>query len=152
VTRAFIGVGSNLGERAGWIERAGRLLNDVQGIEFIRQSPVIETEPVGGPPQGKYLNAVWEIRTVLAPAALLEHLRTIEKILGRERREANAPRTIDLDLLFYGDRVIEEPDLKVPHPRLHERRFVLEPMAALAPDWRHPEMGRTVQTLLEELP
>ncbi len=132
---AYVALGSNLGDRAAHLEAAIAALRATPGIEVIALSSVRETEPVGGPPQGPYLNAVVALRTELAPRALLERLLEIEAAQGRERGpERNAPRTLDLDLLLYGDEKIDEPDLVVPHPRMHERAFVLEPLAELAPD------------------
>jgi 2-amino-4-hydroxy-6-hydroxymethyldihydropteridine diphosphokinase len=108
-----------------------------------------DTVPVGGPPQGHYLNAVWDAETELAPEALLQILLAMEQKFGRERREKNGPRTLDLDILFYGDAVIDKPGLTIPHPRAHERAFVLRPMAALAPQWKHPRLHETMQALWE---
>ncbi len=148
---AFIAAGSNLGDRANFLERARDLLRKIQGIQFKETSSVYETEPVGGPRQGKYLNAVWEIETSLAPGKLLEALLEIEKKLGRMRGERNAPREIDLDILSYGEEIVDRPGLTIPHPRLHERRFVLEPLAELDPDWRHPVFKKTVREMLNHL-
>jgi 2-amino-4-hydroxy-6-hydroxymethyldihydropteridine diphosphokinase len=149
--RAFIAVGSNLGDRLKNIQQAEQALKSMPGTKILRLSPVYETEPAGGPPQGKYLNMVWEIETILSPVQLLDVLLEIEKNLGRVRTVRNAPRTIDLDILLYDDKIIEREGLKVPHPRLHERTFVLKPLADLVPDWTHPQFGKTVRTLLEEL-
>jgi len=111
-------------------------------------SPVYETDPVGPPPQGPYLNAVVRLRTSLPPRALLERLQAIETAAGRTRGgERNAARTLDLDILFYGDAKIHEPGLAVPHPRLHERAFVLEPLCDLAPDRVHPTLHARVDVL-----
>jgi len=112
-------------------------------------SPFIETAPVGGPPESPdYLNAVAAIETELAPKELLEALLTVEHKLGRIRAERWGPRTIDLDLLLYDEVVIDEPDLTIPHPRMHERRFVLEPLAAIAPDVVHPVLHTSIRELL----
>lgn len=152
MSKVFIGVGSNLGDRAKHIQRACDLLGGLRGIRFIRCSRAIETEPVGGPAgQAKFLNAVWQIECDLGPQELLKELLAIEQELGRERQEKNGPRTIDLDILFYDQEVIALPDLTVPHPRLHERTFVLEPMAELAPDLTHPVLNKTMKELMRAI-
>jgi len=136
VTLAYIGLGANLGDREGAIRRAAEL------IGAIRVSPVVETEPWGYENQPRFLNAVAEIETSLTPLQLLDHLLDVERRLGRERVGPRwGPRTIDLDLLLYGDETVSEPGLEVPHPRLHERLFVLEPLAALVPDLKIPGNG-----------
>ena len=138
LTTAFIGVGSNLGNRKKIIDDAQRALCRSSQICFVQSAPLYETEPVGGPPQGLYLNTVWEVETPLEAKELLELLFQVELQLGRTREEKNGPRRIDLDLLFYGDEVINEPGLIVPHPRLHERWFVLKPLWDLRADLVHP--------------
>ncbi len=124
----YIGVGSNLGDRRNYIENAIQKLKESKGIEVKRISGIYETEPEGGPKQGKYLNGAIEIETTLEPRQLLERLQAIEKELGRVRTVKNGPRTIDLDILLYGDKKIDEVDLKIPHPRMLEREFVLKPL------------------------
>ena len=144
----FVSLGSNLGDRAAALGRALRALDALPGTAVAALSPIFETDPVGPPPQGAYLNAVARLRTELEPQALLEHLLAIERQEGRTRgSERNRARTLDLDVLLYGERVIDVPGLRVPHPRLAERAFVLEPLAALAPDLRHPELGATIGAL-----
>ncbi len=152
MTIAYIALGSNLGDRADYLRRALTTLSKKEGVEVTRVSPWYETRPVGGPAgQGPYLNAVAEVRTERGPNDLLAALLNIEQELGRERREKDGPRTIDLDLLLYGDLVQEEAQLIIPHPRLHERLFVLYPLAQLAPGLVHPVLKRTMAELLAEL-
>lgn len=156
MTRAFVAVGSNqsgpLGSREKYLEAARAALDASPGVHVLRASPVIETAPVGGPAgQGPFLNAVWEVETTLDARALLDLLLDIERALGRERSEKWGPRVIDLDLIFHGDAVIDEPGLTVPHPRAHERAFVLEPLVLLDPGLTHPVLGKTVAQLFREL-
>ena len=148
---AWIALGSNLGDRAAQLRSALRALAGREGVEVVAASGLYETAPLG-PPQGRYLNAVARLRTNLPPRALLELLHEIEARAGRERGPVRwAARTLDLDLLFYADWCIEEPDLIVPHPRLHERSFVLEPLRELAPELVHPKLGATVAELAERV-
>ncbi|MDJ0851345.1 MAG: 2-amino-4-hydroxy-6-hydroxymethyldihydropteridine diphosphokinase [Myxococcota bacterium] len=145
---AYVALGSNLGERSVHLARAVTALREATGVEVTGVSAVYETDPVGGPPQGRYLNAVVALRTQLAPHDLLRLLHEIEAGEGRVRDgRRDAPRTLDLDLLLHGDAVLETPDLVLPHPRLHERAFVLEPLADLVPDRVHPLLGETVSAL-----
>jgi 2-amino-4-hydroxy-6-hydroxymethyldihydropteridine diphosphokinase len=150
--RAYVGLGANLGDREGTIRRAVALLDDTDGIAVAAVSALRETDPWGPVEQPGYLNGVAAVETVLGPRALLEALLEVERRLGRSREheERWGPRTIDLDLLLYGDRTLDEPGLTVPHPRLHERRFALEPLAELAPDAVVPGRG-TVAELLRAL-
>jgi 2-amino-4-hydroxy-6-hydroxymethyldihydropteridine diphosphokinase len=128
----FIGLGSNLGDRERHIRDALRELAEPGDIQVLHCSTLHETEPVGGPPgQPKYLNAVAELSTDLPPRALLARLQEIEQRHGRQRTVRHGPRTLDLDLLLYDDRVIDEPDLQVPHPRMWQRTFVTGPLAEI---------------------
>ncbi len=131
---AFVGLGSNLGDRARNLGRAVLALQAIDGIEAVELSSFLDTAPVGGPPQPDYLNAVLRCRTSLTPHELLGEMLSIEATLGRERSVINGPRTIDLDLLMYDDVRMAEPELQLPHPRLEERRFVIEPLAELDPE------------------
>ena len=144
---AYVSIGTNLGDRAAHLIGALRGLAALPGTRLVACSPIFETAPYGPPPQGPYLNATAQIATSLAPRALLDGLLAIERRAGRSRGAANAARTLDLDLLLHGDRRIEESGLVVPHPRLAERPFVLEPLAALAPALLHPLLGESIETL-----
>jgi 2-amino-4-hydroxy-6-hydroxymethyldihydropteridine diphosphokinase len=147
---AFVGIGSNLGDREAHVRRALELLAAEQGIDVVGVSELRETEPVGPVEQGPFVNGAVRLATELSPRQLLERLLAIEQRLGRVRKERFGPRTIDLDLLVYGHEVIDEPGLIVPHPRLHERRFALEPLADLAPDLVVPGRG-PISALLAKL-
>jgi 2-amino-4-hydroxy-6-hydroxymethyldihydropteridine diphosphokinase len=138
---AFVGIGSNLGDREAHLSRAIELLSAEEGIEVAAVSRIRETEPVGPVEQGPFLNGAVRVETDLAPRELLDRLLGIEGQMGRVRRERFGPRTIDLDLLVYGDETVDEPGLTVPHPRLQERRFALEPLAELDPGLTIPGLG-----------
>jgi 2-amino-4-hydroxy-6-hydroxymethyldihydropteridine diphosphokinase len=152
VTRAYVAVGSNLGDREGTIRAALAELASAEGVEVVAVSTLIETDPVGFLDQPRFLNGAVAIDTSLSPRALLELLLAVERRFGREREgvPANGPRTLDLDLLLVESAEIDEPGLRIPHPRLHERRFVLEPLAELDPSLEVPGKG-DVQALLAEL-
>jgi 2-amino-4-hydroxy-6-hydroxymethyldihydropteridine diphosphokinase len=152
MARAFVGLGSNLGDPEELIASALELLAAEEGIEVLAVSSLRETDPVGFEDQPRFLNGAAELATELAPGELLERLLAIERRLGRIRGEGPrfGPRTIDLDLLLYGEETVQEPGLTLPHPRLHERRFVLEPLAELDPALEVPGRG-PVQALLAGL-
>jgi 2-amino-4-hydroxy-6-hydroxymethyldihydropteridine diphosphokinase len=142
VTVAYVGLGSNLGDREATIRRASEL------IGAVRLSPIVETEPWGYADQPRFLNAAAEVETTLEPRQFLVHLLDVERRLGRERVGPRwGPRTIDLDLLLFGDERISEPGLEVPHPRLTQRAFVLEPLAALVPELKIPGNGTVSEAL-----
>ena len=148
--KAFVGIGSNLGDREGNLRRAIDVLSAEEGIEVVAVSELRETEPVGPVEQGPFLNGAVQLETSLGPRELLARLLAVENRLGRVRGERWGPRTIDLDLLLYGVETIEEPGLTVPHPRLHERRFALEPLVDLDPALEIPGLG-PISTLLAKL-
>jgi 2-amino-4-hydroxy-6-hydroxymethyldihydropteridine diphosphokinase len=152
MARAFVGLGSNLGDPEELIRSALQLLAAEEGIELLAVSSLRETDPVGYQDQPRFLNGAAGLATELSPHELLERLLAIERRLGRVRGEGPrfGPRTIDLDLLLYGDETVQEPGLTLPHPRLHERRFALEPLAELDPALEVPGRG-PVQALLAGL-
>ncbi|MBN2264264.1 MAG: 2-amino-4-hydroxy-6-hydroxymethyldihydropteridine diphosphokinase [Candidatus Aminicenantes bacterium] len=144
--RYFLGLGSNIGRRAANLARARRLLAR-RGIELVKASSVYETEPVDRADQPWFLNQVLEVESGLEPGPLLALARSVENEMGRVRAVPKGPRTIDIDVLLAGDRVIRTPELVVPHPRLHLRNFVLAPLNEIAPGARHPVLDRTVAEL-----
>jgi len=149
---AYIGLGSNLGDRRGALERAIAALSAAPGVIVQRVSSFHETEPVGGPPgQGMFLNAAAVLETTLDPLRLLHVLQEIEAQSGRRRTVRWGERTLDLDLLLYADQIVEQPELTIPHPRLSVRRFVLEPLVEVAPEAVDPVTKRTIAELLADL-
>lgn len=153
-SEAYIALGSNLGDRRAMIARAIRRIHEQPAIAVERVSSIIETDPVGPPGQGPYMNAAILVRTDHDPRGLLDSLLAIESELGRDR-SADAvrwgARRIDLDVLVYGDQIVDEPGLHVPHPRLHERTFVLIPLAEIAPELVIPPANRTPREMLGAL-
>ena len=148
MTLAYIALGANLGDRWRNLERAVELLGAEPDVDVVRVSRFRETDPVGYVDQPRFLNGAAAVETTLGARGLLERLLSVEQALGRERPGPRfGPRTVDLDLLLYGDETVDEPGLTVPHPRLHERRFVLEPLAELDPALALPD-GRRVLDLL----
>ena len=147
----YIAMGSNLGDRKKNLDRAITYLS-YYDVEVVKTSTYIETEPYGVTDQGKFLNAVISVRTRLDPQKLLGVLLTIERAMGRIRREHWGPRIIDLDLLSYGDKIVHTRHLTLPHPEIQKRAFVLEPLREIAPDYIHPVTGKSIDTMLEELP
>jgi 2-amino-4-hydroxy-6-hydroxymethyldihydropteridine diphosphokinase len=139
----YIGLGSNLGDRRKNLMQAIEKIGRLQNTKVTKTSSIIETEPVGGPPQGKFLNACLEIQTELSARELLKNLQNIESELGRVRTVKYGPRTIDLDILLFNDKQIKDKDLTVPHPKILEREFVFAPLKEIAPD--------TVKKLLHEV-
>jgi 3-oxoacyl-[acyl-carrier protein] reductase len=152
IVAAYLALGSNLGDRKGYLDAAVAKLRARPGIEVTKVSTYHETAPVGGPAgQGAYLNAAIAIRTLLSPRDLMNVLLDIETTLGRVRAERFGPRTIDLDVLLYGQEIVQTPELTVPHPRMHERAFVLAPLAEIAPLAVHPVLQSTAADLLRRL-
>ena len=147
----YLALGSNIGERETNLRAAIQSFS-AAGIAVLRESPVYETEPVGYTAQRWFLNMVVQAETALFPMQLLTRIGKIERALGRVRTVPNGPRTIDIDILLYGDAVVRTARLEIPHPRMHERRFVLAPLADLAPGLRHPLLRKSVRQLLDAAP
>ena len=147
MTLAYIGLGANLGDARGALDAASAALAALPDSELLRRSSIYRSAPIdsSGP---DYLNAVAELRTALEPLALLHRLQAIELAHGRERPYRNAPRTLDLDLLLYGQTLTDSPELTLPHPRAHQRAFVLRPLAELVPDLVIPGRGRASELLV----
>lgn len=150
MSTAYIGIGSNIGNREENCFKAIRLL-PARGVSIKKKSSLIETEPWGVRDQPKFLNMAAEVETEFAPRQLLEILKDVEEEIGREETYRWGPRLIDLDILLFDDYVMDTPDLKVPHPHMHQREFVLKPLAEIAPDKMHPTLKKTIRQLLEEL-
>jgi 2-amino-4-hydroxy-6-hydroxymethyldihydropteridine diphosphokinase len=148
---AYLSLGSNVGDREEMLRSALHLLES-PGLHVARVSPVYETEPQDFKNQPWFLNLVAEVQTGLFPMQLLTRAQKIERKLGRKRTVDKGPRSIDIDILLYGESVIDAKDLVVPHPRMAERRFVLQPLADLAPDLRHPVLRRSMKELLAAVP
>jgi len=150
--RAFIGIGSNAGDRHAHCAEAEALLRRLPETRLLRVSPLVETEPAEGVAGGPFLNGVAELATALSPRELHHALRAIEDALGRPPgHPSGAARTIDLDILLYGERIVREVGLDIPHPRMAQRRFVLEPLVAIAPNARHPVLNLSAADLLRGL-
>lgn len=144
-------MGSNIGAREEQIRRALSILAHTDGVAICRQAGLYETEPVGVEDQPWFLNTVVEIETDLPPHELLRVCKQIERALGRQERGRYGPREIDLDILLYDQRIVDDPDLQIPHAQLHQRRFVLVPLAELAPHYVHPVLHKTIVELLHDL-
>jgi|SRR5215472_7288194 2-amino-4-hydroxy-6-hydroxymethyldihydropteridine diphosphokinase len=147
---AYLSLGSNVGDREGQLLDAIRRLGAVGRVQLV--SPIYETEPVDFTAQPMFLNCVIALETSSRPAQLMQQLIAIEKAMGRERIQKKGPRTIDLDILLFGNEIVNTPDLMIPHPAMEKRRFVLQPLADIAPEARHPLLGKAVRELLEDLP
>jgi 2-amino-4-hydroxy-6-hydroxymethyldihydropteridine diphosphokinase len=151
--RCLVALGSNLGDRLANLQAGLREIADADGVDVVAVSPIYETAPVGGPDgQGPYLNAALAADVAIDAESLLGMLHRIEEGRERSRDVYWGPRTLDLDLLVHGNLVVDTPTLQVPHPRMHERRFVMVPVCDIAPDLVHPTLGRTMRDLLADLP
>ena len=146
----YLSLGSNVGDREEYIEQAIFLLGKIKGVEILRRSSNYETDAVGGPEQPQFINAAVSLRTTLSPQKLLEEIHTIENALGREREVEWGPRTIDIDVLLFGDVILSEDELQIPHPLLHERLFVLQPLKEIAAHVIHPVLEKSIEDIYEE--
>jgi 2-amino-4-hydroxy-6-hydroxymethyldihydropteridine diphosphokinase len=146
----YLSLGSNLGDRAANLRQAIEELSELGAVVAV--SSIYETEPVEASPQPWFLNCAVRLDTEKMPRQLIAAILNLEQAMGRQRRKEKAPRTIDIDILLFGSSIVELPSLTVPHPRLHQRRFVLEPLAEIAPDARHPVFKRTIRELRDALP
>jgi len=149
--RIFLGIGSNLGDRLAWVRQGLKALEDA-GISSLQVSSLYETEPVGYLEQGDFLNVVTEVAWAGGPRELLDECLAVEGRMGRVRGMKDAPRTLDIDILLWGNRIQREASLEIPHPRLHERRFVLVPLEEIAPGLCHPVLKLTIRELLDRCP
>jgi 2-amino-4-hydroxy-6-hydroxymethyldihydropteridine diphosphokinase len=149
--QVYIGIGSNLGDRKSNFGFAAQELLADDRIRELKRSPVYETEPIGGEGQPRYWNAVWSFVTELSPQDLLRGMHELEARAGRQRITKNEARVLDLDILFYGNETCERQNCIIPHPRLHQRAFVLVPLCDLAPEFVHPALKKTIRVLLNEL-
>ena len=149
--QAYVAIGSNLGDRGEYIKKGIEALKQNKGCLVELESKIITTKPYGGVEQPDFLNGMIKLRTVLSPVELLEFLHEVEQLAHRERKIHWGPRTLDLDIIFYDDLVLDLEFLQIPHSDMHNRDFVLKPMAELAPCYRHPLNGKTVRQMLEEL-
>lgn len=149
--RAYVALGSNMGDKEGYLTSAIQGLKDCEDIQVSRVSTLIATKPYGGVEQESFLNGVVEIKTLLTPQELLHYLHKLEAAAGRERSIHWGPRTLDLDIIFYDKLILEDDTLIIPHVDMQNRDFVLKPMAELSPNFRHPILQRTMEQLLEEL-
>jgi len=147
---AYLGLGSNVGDRLGYLAGAVRKMREGTEVKTLRLSGIYETEPVGIKAQPTFLNTVVEALTSLSPVMLLERVKGIEKELGRRERMRWGPREIDIDILLFGEEQVEAPPLSIPHPEMTRRRFVLEPLAEIAPGVMHPSERRTIVELLRD--
>ncbi len=151
LTSVLIGIGGNLGDPVTSCRKAIEMLREHPAITVLRCSSLYRTEPVGKTDQGWFVNGVLLCETTLDPEQLLLALQEMEHGCGRVRRERWGPRTLDLDILSFGELVLDEEGLTLPHPRLHQRKFVLVPLLEILPEWRHPRLGRTGGELLQDL-
>jgi 2-amino-4-hydroxy-6-hydroxymethyldihydropteridine diphosphokinase len=152
MSKVFVGVGSNLGDREFLIRKAVESMRDLPRTLVVRVSSLYDTDPVGEVDQPAFLNAVVWLETTLEPRELLWQMLLIEKRMGRVRSQRWGPRPIDLDLLFYGEETVDEPDLKIPHPEAERRAFVLMPLLELDPEFVHPTTGEAIKKILKHLP